>query len=153
MKTEKLFVASTYEAAIEIFAEAFRGWNPDTSTIEFHINSSLYNKMDRTASIMLICGQPVIKDDSLKHDEIKIVYNLIESAIPAEREKETILYLVNIKPEHKEKFTGTLIHSRFCGTLVNQTNDMFYFELFEGRAIVIIPHSWIEFMAPIEKEI
>ena len=39
----------------------------------------------------------------------------------------------------------------FCGALVNQTDGNFYFELNGSRAMVIIPHSWIEWMAPSKK--
>lgn len=156
MIEKKSFVANTYEEAIEIFAEAFRNWDPEISTIEFIVSKHLYDRMSRLASEMRVCGQPVTADASLNFNEIKIIYRPVTPITPIKKqekeEKETILYLVNIKPEHKDKFKDTLIHSKFCGELVNQTNDMFYFELYKGRAIVIIPHNWIEFMAPIKEE-
>ena len=151
---EQKFIANTYEEAIEIFAEAFRQWDSDTSAITFYINSQLYKKMDRSASLMLICGQPVVEDNALNCNEIKITYTPVEPLVPIRKQiqkEPTLLYLVNIKPEHQEKFEDTVIHHGFYGELVNQTSDMFYFELFENRAIIIIPHSWIEFMAPMRR--
>ena len=45
-------------------------------------------------------------------------------------------------------FYKTTCPNIFCGQLVNQNNENFYFELNNSNALVIIPHSWIEWMAP-----
>lgn len=45
-------------------------------------------------------------------------------------------------------FYKTTCSNVFCGRLVNQNNKNFYFELNSSNALVIIPHSWIEWMAP-----
>lgn len=45
-------------------------------------------------------------------------------------------------------FYKTTCSNIFCGRLVNQNNGNFYFELNNSNALVIIPHSWIEWMAP-----
>ena len=45
-------------------------------------------------------------------------------------------------------FYETTCSNIFCGRLVNQANGRFYFELNNSNALVIIPHSWIEWMAP-----
>lgn len=45
-------------------------------------------------------------------------------------------------------FHKTTCSDIFCGRLVNQNDRNFYFELNSSDALVIIPHSWIEWMAP-----
>ena len=45
-------------------------------------------------------------------------------------------------------FYKTTCSNLFCGRLVNENNGRFYFELNNNDALVIIPHSWIEWMAP-----
>ena len=45
-------------------------------------------------------------------------------------------------------FYKTTCHTKFCGELVNQANGKFFFELNGSKALVIIPHSWIKWMAP-----
>lgn len=45
-------------------------------------------------------------------------------------------------------FYTTTCSNVFCGRLVNQNSRNFYFELNSSNALVIIPHSWIEWMAP-----
>lgn len=45
-------------------------------------------------------------------------------------------------------FYKTTCSNIFCGRLVNQNGRNFYFELNNSDALVIIPHSWIEWMAP-----
>lgn len=45
-------------------------------------------------------------------------------------------------------FYETTCLNIFCGRLVNQNGRNFYFELNNSDALVIIPHSWIEWMAP-----
>lgn len=45
-------------------------------------------------------------------------------------------------------FYKTTCSNLFCGRLVNENSGRFYFELNNNDALVIIPHSWIEWMAP-----
>ena len=42
----------------------------------------------------------------------------------------------------------TTIKRQFCGKLENIANDRFYFRLNGSNAIVIVPHSEIDWMAP-----
>lgn len=63
--------------------------------------------------------------------------------------KEDIYYIVKIKEDVVDSsFYHTTIRHKFCGRLVNQNYGNFYFELNGADALVIIPHSWIEWMAP-----
>ena len=59
-----------------------------------------------------------------------------------------IYYIVTIKQEYMHEFILTTIHRRFCGKIVNQAYSNLYFELSGSGALVIIPHTWIETMAP-----
>ena len=61
-----------------------------------------------------------------------------------------ILYLVTIKEDYIHKLSGTTIQNGFCGYEVNQAGRNIYFELYETNALVIIPHQWIEIMAPVK---
>ena len=62
--------------------------------------------------------------------------------------KETY-YIVKVKDDIRDiMFYKTTVSRMFCGTLVNQNGGNFYFELNGSKALVIIPHSWIEWMAP-----
>ena len=45
-------------------------------------------------------------------------------------------------------FYKTTFSNIFYGRLVNQNSRNFYFKLNNSNALVIIPHSWIEWMAP-----
>lgn len=62
------------------------------------------------------------------------------------KDYDAIYYIVQIK--NSLYFTNTTITKRFCGKLVNQNNENFYFELNGSGALVIIPHKEIEWMAP-----
>jgi hypothetical protein len=63
--------------------------------------------------------------------------------------KEDIYYIVTLKDSIIDSgFYKTTACHRFCGRLVNQNYGNFYFELNGSDALVIIPHSWIEWMAP-----
>ena len=58
-------------------------------------------------------------------------------------------YIVYIKEEYLYKFRlSTLKNGFFCGQLVNQNNENFYFEINGSKDLVIIPHESIEWMAP-----
>lgn len=65
-----------------------------------------------------------------------------------------IYYIVKVKEDNFNScelgymFRKTTCSKLFCGRLVNQNNGNFYFELNGSNALVIIPHSWIEWMAP-----
>ena len=48
-------------------------------------------------------------------------------------------------------FDTTTCSELFCGRLVNQENGKFYFELNGSKALIIIPHRWIQWMAPSKK--
>ena len=65
-----------------------------------------------------------------------------------------IYYIVKVNKDKVDScelgymFYKTTCSNIFCGRLVNQNNRNFYFELNDSNALVIIPHSWIEWMAP-----
>lgn len=63
-----------------------------------------------------------------------------------------ILYFVTIKEDYMYKLSGTTIQKGFCGYEVNQAGCNIYFEVQETNALVIIPHQWIEIMAPAKVE-
>lgn len=62
--------------------------------------------------------------------------------------EEFVPYIVTIKDQYLDKLVSTTIRKTFCGYLVNDAGDNFYFELNGNRMMVIIKHNWIEFMAP-----
>ena len=68
-----------------------------------------------------------------------------------------VYYIVKIKEdkiysyELGYMFSETTCSKLFCCRLVNQNDKNFYFELNSSNALVIIPHSWIEWMAPSKK--
>ena len=62
-----------------------------------------------------------------------------------------VYYIVKVKDVTDDMFYKTTISNKFCGKLVNQNDGKFYFELNGSNALVIIPHSWIEWMAPSKK--
>ena len=65
-----------------------------------------------------------------------------------------IYYIVKINKDKIDSselgymFYKTTCSNIFCGQLVNQNSGNFYFKLNNSNALVIIPHSWIEWMAP-----
>lgn len=64
-------------------------------------------------------------------------------------EKKNIYYLVKLKEGIEDNlYYRTTTKNQFCGKLVNNNGKNFYFELNGSNALVIIPHSWIEWMAP-----
>jgi len=62
-------------------------------------------------------------------------------------EKE-IPYIVEIKED--KILLNTTIKRKFCGYLVYMTSDNLCFELNGSHMLVIIPLSWIKYMAPSE---
>lgn len=59
-----------------------------------------------------------------------------------------IYYIVSIKEKYICELHLTTIAKGFCGRIENQTSTSIYFRLNGSDALVIIPHSWIEWMAP-----
>ena len=66
--------------------------------------------------------------------------------------EEYIYYIVALREDIVNSgFYKTTTYPRFCGRLVNKNGSNFYFELNGSNALVIIPHRWIEWMAPSKK--
>lgn len=61
---------------------------------------------------------------------------------------EDIYYIVNIKEKYRYELRFTTINKEFCGKIVNQTSGNIYFELNGSGGLVIIPHEWINWLAP-----
>ena len=62
--------------------------------------------------------------------------------------EENIPYIVTIKDKYYDKLFDTIVCNKFCGYLVNSNDANFYFELNYNHMLVIVPHSYIETMAP-----
>lgn len=62
-----------------------------------------------------------------------------------------IYYIVNIKDRYISELRLTTITKEFCAKIENRTERNIYFRLNGNSALVIIPHSWIEWMAPAKK--
>lgn len=61
---------------------------------------------------------------------------------------EDIYYIVNIKEKYRHELRLTTINKEFCGKIVNQTAGNIYFELNGSGGLIIIPHEWINWLAP-----
>ena len=61
-----------------------------------------------------------------------------------------IYYIVELNDKADWELRGLVtIIPRFCGKLINHNGANFYFELNDHpNSIIIIPHSWIKWMAP-----
>lgn len=62
-----------------------------------------------------------------------------------------IYYIVSLKERYIYELRLTTIRKEFCGRIENQTGTNIYFRLNESDALIIIPHDWIEWMAPAKK--
>lgn len=98
-----------------------------------------------------VFGYPLYIDEELNYGEFLIKMQ----RFPEEREREQvelddsfdIYYIVTLKPRY-QNIPHTTINKSFCGKLINQNDGNFYFELNGSKGFVIIPHLWIESMAP-----
>ena len=90
------------------------------------------------------------KNKILKELQTKYSTNKSHTHTKSDTRPTDILYLVTIKEDYIHKLSGTTIQKSFCGYEVNQTGKNIYFELYETNALVIIPHQWIEIMAPVK---
>lgn len=77
----------------------------------------------------------------------KILKQMANQPIQVLKEPE-IYYIVSIKDRYICEFHLTTITKEFCGRIENQTSTSIYFRLNGSDALVIIPHNWIEWMAP-----
>ena len=59
---------------------------------------------------------------------------------------EKVEYIVCLKNDFF--MPKTIIKRQFCGKLENITNGRFYFRLNGSNAVVIVPHTEINWMAP-----
>lgn len=59
-----------------------------------------------------------------------------------------IYYIVSLKERYVYELHLTTITKEFCAKIENQAGTSIYFRLNGSEALVIIPHSWIEWMAP-----
>ena len=48
-------------------------------------------------------------------------------------------------------FRRTACSNLFCGILVNISGTHLYLEVGEDKKLVIIPHRWVEWMAPVKE--
>ena len=62
-----------------------------------------------------------------------------------------IYYIVNVKDRYISELRLTTITKEFCAKIENQAGTSIYFRLNGSDALVVIPHSWIEWMAPAKK--
>lgn len=60
-------------------------------------------------------------------------------------------YIISIKERYIPELHLTTITKEFCGSIENQTSTNIYFRLNGSNALVIVPHNWIEWMAPAKK--
>ena len=76
-----------------------------------------------------------------------------ENNIPLTQNKHIvdIYYIVRLKEKYRQELCLTTITKDFCGKIVNQTAGNIYFELNGSDALVIVPHNWIEWLAPSKK--
>ena len=71
--------------------------------------------------------------------------------------KEDIKYLVRLNNNQIDRddlgymFRRTICNKLFCGVLVNISSSHLYFEIGEDKKLVIIPHRWVEWMAPVKE--
>jgi len=77
----------------------------------------------------------------------KILKQMANQPIQVLKEPE-IYYIVSIKERYIYDLHLTTITKEFCGRIENQTSTSIYFRLNGSDALVIIPHNWIEWMAP-----
>jgi hypothetical protein len=63
-------------------------------------------------------------------------------------DNKNIQYIVKIQDKYAFELHLTTIRTTFCGKLVNNSFNHFFFELNGSNALVVVPISWIEYMAP-----
>lgn len=80
----------------------------------------------------------------------KILKQMANQPIQVFKESE-IYYIISIKERYISELHLTTITKEFCGRIENQTSTSIYFRLNVSNALVIIPHNWIEWMAPAKK--
>lgn len=59
-------------------------------------------------------------------------------------------YFVKLKERYVQDLYNTKIANVFTGTIVNQTASSLYFELKDTKELVIIPHEYILWLAPVK---
>lgn len=59
-------------------------------------------------------------------------------------------YFVKLKDQYAQELCKTKVANRFSGTIVNQTASNIYFELKDTKELVIVPHEYILWLAPIK---
>lgn len=59
-------------------------------------------------------------------------------------------YLVKLKERYAQDLHNTKIANGFSGTMVTQTTRNLYFELKDTKELVIIPHEYILWLAPVK---
>ena len=85
-------------------------------------------------------------------DDINTSYPLpLPDVKPFKWENQDIYYIVRLKERYRQELYLTTIIKDFCGKILNQTGSNIYFELNGSNALVIIPHEWIEWLAPSKK--
>ena len=72
-------------------------------------------------------------------------------------EQKEVKYLVRLNDGQIDRdnlgymFRRTACNKLFCGILVNVSATHLYFEIGEDRKLVIVPHKWVEWMAPVKE--
>ena len=144
--------SSVIDAILDVFQEHddFRGCGVQEVYVPAH-GFLIFNPEARPE----VFGYPLYIDKKLHRGQFLIKM----LRFPEEKEKEEerepaelddsldIYYIVTLKPKY-QNIKHTTINKSFCGKLINQNDENFYFELNGSKGLVIIPHLWIESMAP-----
>ena len=72
-------------------------------------------------------------------------------------DKKEVKYMVRLnysevdRDEFGYMFRQTRCDKIFCAILINFSSTHLYFELDKDKDVVIVPHRWVEWMAPVKE--
>ena len=72
-------------------------------------------------------------------------------------EQKEVKYIIRLNDNQIDRddlaymFRRTICNKLFCGILVNVSATHLYFEMGEDKKLAIIPHKWVEWMAPVNE--
>lgn len=87
--------------------------------------------------------------DYIKNEENGKNCSTVKKGVVSKDFTETT-YFVKLKERYVQDLYNTKIANVFTGTIVNQTASSLYFELKDTKELVIIPHEYILWLAPVK---
>lgn len=126
-------------------------YNDNRCCFECENNKTCLNRCTEFSSNNLNVNNYKLCKEYIKNEEKQIDYETDTKEVVSKDFPE-VIYFVKLKDRYTQELHKTKVVNVFAGTIVNQTASSLYFELKDTKELVIIPHKYILWLAPVKEK-